>query len=84
MSICRDAKRSSSGTQLTELGARVAYLAICTHSRESEGNLFLHLAAAGWRLEIERPAYLHLEQGNAPVVKIDGAQGWRNMTLLPD
>lgn len=59
----------------------VAYIVIGTHSREIEGTLFGILLAAGWRLEIERPAILSLDA--APIVVIDGVQGWRNPALLP-
>jgi FkbM family methyltransferase len=65
------------------LGERVAYLVIGTHSRPIEGRLMSDLLAAGWRLEIERPAVLALD-GVAPLVVIDGVQAWRNPALLPD
>jgi len=60
----------------------VRYMVIATHSREIEGRLFTDLIAAGWHLEIERPAILDLDP--APTVVIDGAQGWRNPRLLAD
>ena len=60
----------------------VRYLFIGTHSREIEGRLFADLIAAGWHLEIERPAVLNLD--SLPTVVIDGVQGWRNRRLLPD
>jgi hypothetical protein len=65
------------------LGAKVAYLLIGTHSREIEGRLFRALGAAGWRLEIERPAILSLTE-DGPVVTVDGVQGWRNLALSPE
>lgn len=68
---------------LKVLGERVAYMVIGTHSREIDGLLVGHLRHAGWRLEVERPAIIALtDQG--PRVDIDGVQGWRNMSLLPD
>jgi hypothetical protein len=59
----------------------VRYMVIGTHSREIEGRLFADLLTAGWYLEIERPAILHL--GDIPKVVTDGVQGWRNRLLLP-
>jgi hypothetical protein len=59
----------------------VKYMFIGTHSREIEGRLFTDLIAAGWHLEIERPAILNLDP--SPKVVIDGVQGWRNCRLLP-
>jgi hypothetical protein len=41
------------------------------------------LLAAGWKLEIERPAVLHLN-GPTPFTYIDGVQGWRNPRLDAD
>lgn len=64
------------------LAEKVAYILIGTHSREIEGRLFEYLLNAGWLLEMERPAILHLPIG-APVVTVDGVQGWRNPKLLP-
>ncbi len=68
---------------LKVLRERVAYMVIGTHSREIDGLLLGFLLADGWRLEVERPAIIALtDQG--PRVDIDGVQGWRNMSLLPD
>lgn len=64
------------------INSHVRYMCIGTHSREIEGRLFTDLLAAGWRLEIERPAILNLAP--KPQVVIDGVQGWRNPLLLPD
>ena len=64
------------------IGNRVRYMVIGTHSRDIEGRLFAELIAAEWHLEIERPAILHLN--DVPNVVIDGVQGWRNRSLLPD
>lgn len=68
---------------LPTLDSKIAYLVVGTHSRRIEGRLFDALLAAGWRLEIERPAILALGNG-APQVTVDGVQGWRNPRLLPD
>jgi hypothetical protein len=64
------------------INKNVRYMVIGTHSREIEGRLFADLIASGWHLEIERPAILNLD--HAPKVVIDGVQGWRNRTLIPD
>ena len=64
----------------TTLAKRVRYLVIGTHARAIEGRLMTRLGDHGWRLEIERPAILSLD-GDAPVVQIDGVQGWRNPAL---
>jgi FkbM family methyltransferase len=64
------------------LNSRVAYMVVGTHSREIEGTIFSTLRAAGWGLEIERPAILSLA-GLRPQVVVDGVQGWRNPRLLP-
>ena len=65
------------------LDAHVAYLLVGTHSRAIEGRLCEHLLAWGWRLEVERTGLVHLQTG-APVMHVDGVQGWRNMRLLPE
>jgi FkbM family methyltransferase len=65
---------------LAFLGKAVAYILIGTHSREIEGRLFTALLAAGWVLEIERPAILAMT-GDGPKVTVDGVQGWRNPAL---
>jgi len=59
---------------------KVAYIVIGTHSREIEGRLLSDLLAAGWCLEIERPAILAIHEGH-PLVTVDGVQGWRNPRL---
>lgn len=64
------------------LSEKVSYLIIGTHSRQIEGAMFDCLLKAGWALEIERPSLLTLKTG-APVVSVDGVQGWRNPRLLP-
>ena len=67
---------------LAILNKKVAYMTIGTHSREIEGRIFESLRAAGWLLEIERPAILSITNG-VPQVTVDGVQGWRNRALLP-
>lgn len=63
---------------LSILNERVKYLVIGTHSRQIEGQIFDTLQAAGWHLEIERPAILTLTP-DGPATSIDGVQGWRNL-----
>ncbi|WP_338661537.1 hypothetical protein VQH23_14965 [Pararoseomonas sp. SCSIO 73927] len=63
------------------LSGKVAYLLIGTHSRPIEGRLFELLSAAGWRLEVERPAILNMHDP-VRVVTVDGVQGWRNPALV--
>ncbi len=62
------------------LTGRVAYLVVGTHSRAIEGRLFETLLAAGWLLEIERPAIFAVVDGK-PHTTVDGVQGWRNPRL---
>lgn len=68
---------------LTVLRRKVAYVLVGTHSRQIEGRIMDTLLAAGWRLEIERPAILSLGEFN-PQIVVDGVQGWRNPSLTPD
>lgn len=65
---------------LDVLNERVAYMMIGTHSRQIEGQLMQTLLSAGWRLEMERPAVLRLND-STPFTYIDGVQGWRNIRL---
>jgi FkbM family methyltransferase len=65
---------------LATLKEKVRYLLIGTHSRVLEGRLFDTLLAAGWKLEIERPGLLNLNDAR-PVMHVDGVQGWRNTAL---
>ncbi len=67
---------------LSVLNDKIAYLLIGTHTKLIEGRLFETLTKAGWRIEMERPAIFNISSG-APVVEVDGVQGWRNMRLLP-
>lgn len=66
---------------LPVLHEKVAYLLVGTHSRQIEGRIMASLLAAGWELEIERPAILALEP-TGPRVTVDGVQGWRNPRLF--
>lgn len=56
-----------------------AYMVIGTHGRDIEGAVMETCAAAGWTLEVERPAILHLPNRE---VTVDGVQGWRNPRLV--
>ena len=56
-----------------------AYVLIGTHGREIEGDIMRTFRAAGWTLEIERPAILDVVHD---VVTVDGVQGWRNPALV--
>jgi hypothetical protein len=59
------------------LADRVAYVVIGTHSRVIEGSLTATLSAAGFTLEVERPAIQSLGP-KTPHLLVDGVQGWRN------
>jgi hypothetical protein len=59
---------------------KVAYLLVGTHSRQLDGQVMELMLAAGWRLEIERPAMFTLLDGR-PLIWVDGVQGWRNPAL---
>ena len=61
----------------------VARVLIGTHSRQIEGHLTAHFLAAGWRLEVERPAMTPIHNGR-PKLTIDGVQMWANPALTPD
>jgi hypothetical protein len=60
---------------VTLLNERAAYIVVGTHSREIEGSLFSLLLGQGWFLEIERPAFLSLDNSARPSVTVDGMQG---------
>jgi hypothetical protein len=68
-------ERSLIPDSISIINQKVAYLCIGTHSRQIEGELFDCLIDNGWKLEIERPAILQLNE--KPVVIVDGVQGWR-------
>jgi FkbM family methyltransferase len=65
---------------LATLQEKVHYLVIGTHSRVLEGRLFDTLLGAGWKLEIERPGLLYLNDAS-PVMHVDGVQGARQAAL---
>jgi len=66
-------------SSLAFLNAHVAYMMIGTHSRVIEGRLCDELGAAGWELEVERPAIMDIT--GKPAARVDGVQGWRNPRL---
>lgn len=66
---------------LPDLNSLVRRMVIGTHSRAIEGALMDTLTGAGWILEIERPAIYRLPEGAAPVLVVDGLQGWANPRL---
>jgi len=63
------------------LAAYVRRVLIGTHSRIIEGRLTEHFLAAGWRMEMERPAIAELVDGR-PEIRIDGVQLWANPALI--
>lgn len=66
-----------------DIRRHVARILIGTHSRQIEGHLTAHFIAAGWRLEMERPALVRVLKGR-PKLSIDGVQMWANPQLTPD
>lgn len=70
------------GQSLDLLAQKVAYIVVGTHSRPIEGELRQSLAAAGFRLEIERTAIYDLTH-QPPMLVVDGVQAWRNPALTP-
>lgn len=64
------------------LAAHVRRVLIGTHNRVVEGRLVAWFLAAGWRMEMERPAIMPLVQGR-PEIRIDGVQLWANPALAP-
>ena len=65
------------------LAAHVRRVLIGTHSRVIEGRLIAHFLAAGWRMEMERPAIMELV-GGRPDIRIDGVQLWANPALATE
>lgn len=65
---------------LSDLNKLVRYIVIGTHSRQIEGRILETLLAAGWQLEMERPAIVGIVDGR-PAIQVDGVQGWRNPNL---
>lgn len=68
---------------LAQMNAHIRHVLIGTHSRIIEGALIEKLTAAGWHLEMERPAIMPL-QGGRQALAIDGVQMWKNTALEPD
>jgi len=66
---------------LDVLNEKVAYVLIGTHSRQIEGRLFDLMIAAGWELDMERPAFLDINHP-VPLISVDGVQGWKNPRLF--
>jgi hypothetical protein len=62
------------------LAEKVAYVVVGTDSRLIEGRIMDTMGGAGWVLEVERPA-LYILNGGAPILSVDGVQGWRNSRL---
>lgn len=65
---------------MQDIARLVRRVLIGTHSRVIEGELTAHFLAAGWRLEMERPAVAPIRNGQ-PVIGIDGVQMWANPAL---
>ena len=63
-----------------QIAAHVRRVLIGTHSRVIEGRLVAAFTAAGWVLEMERPAIMVVENGRQRIA-IDGVQMWRNPGL---
>jgi FkbM family methyltransferase len=66
---------------LETLSAKVAYMLVGTHSRVLEGAIVSNLLAAGWILEVERPAVIVLSDAG-PTTVVDGVQAWRNPRMF--
>lgn len=62
---------------MDDITAHVRRVLIGTHSRAIEGALEAHFLAAGWQLEMDRPA-IAPPQGGRPQLAIDGVQMWAN------
>ncbi len=65
---------------IAQMDRYVRHVLIGTHSRVLEGALVAHLSAAGWRLEMERPAIMPIH-GGKQYLAIDGVQFWVNRAL---
>lgn len=66
---------------MASIAKLVRRMLIGTHSRVIEGKLMEHMLAAGWVLEMERPAIAPPHAGK-PVTRIDGVQLWSNPKLV--
>ncbi len=66
---------------LDDLAKYVRRVLIGTHSREIEGRIMQTLFAAGWALEMERPAIFSLDDPRAPSIRVDGVQLWMKPAL---
>lgn len=62
---------------IADLDRFVRYIVIGTHSRQIEGRIMSTLLSHGWKLEMERPAIIGLNDAR-PRILVDGVQGWRN------
>lgn len=68
---------------LVDMQSVVRRVLVGTHSRQIEGLLTERFLAAGWSLEIDRPAISGIVSG-CPMVQIDGVQMWRNRALTEE
>lgn len=66
---------------MDDMNTLVARVLIGTHSRSIEGRLIDMFEAAGWYLEMERPALTPIKAGRARTT-IDGVQMWANPALI--
>lgn len=64
-----------------DMNKLVARVLIGTHSRSIEGRLIDMFEAAGWYMEMERPALTPIKAGRARTT-IDGVQMWANPALI--
>ena len=61
---------------MDQMNRYVRHVLIGTHSRVIEGALIGHLEAAGWQIEMERPAIMPVRGGRQSLA-IDGVQLWK-------
>lgn len=66
---------------LADMNKLVARVLIGTHSRCIEGRLISIFEAAGWSMEMERPALTPIKAGRVHT-SIDGVQMWANPALI--
>jgi hypothetical protein len=67
---------------LSVLNEKVAYVLIGTHSKHIEGRLYDTFTSADWSIEMERPAFYHINNWK-PQLTVDGVQAWRNPRFIP-